>query len=91
MTTIPNLYGTRLSSFMTKYNIDAKEMAKIFGTTPQTIYRWINGTSQPECLGMANIALTSLENSYSLVSGEMADLIRQTQQTNQRNYELLNN
>ena len=74
---------------MDKYKIMPDEMAQIFGASPPTIYRWLKGTSAPEHLGMANIALQSLENSYALVSGELGALINETRANTNKSFQML--
>ncbi len=82
-------FNQRLQKFMDRYEISPDEMAQIFGTSPQTIYRWLKGVSAPEHRGMAHIALQSLENSYSLVNGEMEKIINETRENTDKSFQML--
>lgn len=55
-TTTDNLFGENLKYYLEKENISQRKFAKLVGTTPATVNRWITGKRQPHLSKITKIA-----------------------------------
>jgi transcriptional regulator with XRE-family HTH domain len=76
-------FASDLKQLMERYDLSVDAIAALFGTTATTIYRWKNGSNEPEHLGMANLALKALNMSYGITQNRrMIQIMEDTKKLN---------